>query len=177
MIELWKQFSLFPPGCKNRFQPMQVLHRFIPTFLEANPQITMWHVLFEPSALVRVQAPYFDGILQSAMEIANACGLTYCAGDCSAEWNSEIKYPGEDYGGEAEAYGAELWEANKKYMQSCSALAVQLLQLPHDRQVWMYRKFSHLYCNALGFNFLEEAAAYGEWAENAMARYRQLGRS
>lgn len=177
MTEHWKQFSLYPPDCRNRFQPQQVLHAFLPQFINENPSITCWHCLFEPSALVRFQAPNAEILLQGAKFLAERCGLVFELGDCSADLNPYLKFKGEDYLGEAEEYGSELWEANKQFMQAASVLALEIVKFPHRDQPRLFLKFGHLYTNALGMNFLEESTFTRVWSEQAIERYRECGRS
>ena len=177
MTEDWKQFSLYPPGCRNKFQPQQVLYTFLPQWLASNPDITIWHVLFEPSALIRFQAPEMDDVLRSAAVIAPECGLEFELGDCSFDLNPNLQWPGEDYHGEAEFYGEQLWEANKRVMHANSLLALAIVKEPIDRQIFMFRKFIHLYHNALGMNYLEEASVSKVWHDRSMELYKQFGRT
>jgi hypothetical protein len=175
-MEHWKQFSLYPLGCRNRFQPQQVFYTFLPRFIACNSSITIWHVLFEPSALIRFCAPNMDVVLRSARDIATECGLECELGDCSFDLNPKLQWPGEDYYGEAKFYGEELWEASKRVMHANSLLALALAKEPVERQVFMYRKFEHLLHNAMGMNFLEEAALAQAWGDRSMELYRQFGR-
>jgi hypothetical protein len=176
-MEQWKQFSLHPPGCRNKMFAGQVLHGFLPSFLLANPTIERWHCLFEPNALVRVRAPAVEAVLVSAEALAPRWGLEFVRGDVSSDWNGELQWPGEDYRGEDHIYGEALWLANQKFMQATSELAIELVKLPHGEQPAMYRKFVHLLFNALGMNHLEEAAFAQFWSDEAIARFRQYGRS
>lgn len=177
--ELWKQFSLYPKGCRNKFQPQQVLYTFLPNFISDNPSITMWHCLFEPSALVRFQASNLDTVFQSAKELASKYGLEFEPGDCSVDLNPKLACPGEDYDAvsEIEFYGLELWEANKRIMWANSLLALALVKKDPKTQVFMFRKFIHLFHNACGLNFLEEAAISAHWQDRCMELYKKHGRT
>ncbi len=176
MTEHWKQFTLQAIGCRNKFQPLQVLHQFLPEWLRENPSITRWHLLFEPSALIRFQPPDFTPVLSSAWLIANKYGLELVLGDTSVDENPELAFPNEDYYGEAGFYGEELWQANCRFMQACGELSIQIAKLPHDKQVFMMKKFLHLYGNILGLNYLEESSLARIWSERSLELYKTVGR-
>lgn len=174
--ESWKQFTLQAIGCRNKFQPLQVLHTFLPTWLDANPNIVQWHLLFEPSALVRFR-PESTKILHSALAIATKCGLEFVEGDTSGDLNPELAYPGVDYHGEAEFYGEDLWQANCKFMQACGELSIEIAKLDHQKQVFMLRKFIHIYGNILGLNYLEESSLARFWSKRSLELFMLHGRS
>ena len=176
----WKQFTLYPPGCRNKFQPAQALHVFLPRFLRENGSVWLYHLLFEPSALVRFKAGADnEAVMSGATRIALDCGLVLEPGDASVELNPRLSCADENWDDSAEVafYGADLWRVNCEFMMACSNLAIEVLKLDHQRQVWMMRKFNHLYLNALGLNFLEEMALGVEWSERAKLRYHDHGRS
>lgn len=178
MTENWIQFSLYPPGCRNTRQPLQVLYAFLPMWLDKNhSNINRWHCLFEPSALVRCRSPNPTEVLNSAKEIAKECGLVMDYGDCSAETNKNLAWPGLEYHGEAEFYGDEMWEANTKFMQACSELAIEVSKQSNKKQVWYLRKFAHLFANAMGMNYLEEVGFCQQWGQRALELYSEYGRS
>src|SRR6266404_6986007 len=165
MTENWKQFTLQAIGCRNKFQPLQVLHTFLPRWLDENKYgIQRWHVLFEPSALIRFQCSHGRG-MSSAERIAGECGLEFIPGDTSSDNNPDLAYSGEYYYGEADFYGESLWKANCAFMQACGELSIEMQKLPSEKFVFMVRKFIHLYGNILGMNFLEESALARVWSE------------
>lgn len=155
----WKQFSLYPVGCRNKFQPQQVLHEFLPLFIKA-VRPTRWHVFFEPSALVRVQADDLEQALSVAEYLASETGLVFERGDSSSS-------SPEDYPGEEAAYG-ETWEAFADFFQAASEISLTVSKLPHDQQLLMTRKILHICLNTLGLNYLEEATFCRYYADNAV---------
>jgi hypothetical protein len=176
MTEHWKQFSLYPPGCRNKFQPQQVLHTFLPAFIK-DVRPTLWHVLFEPSALIRFQCPSFDQGLLAAKEIAKETGLEFVLGDCSSDFNESLRWPGEDYHGEADEYGVELWGTLKKFLQASSELALVVTKLDSEQQFTTTRKGIHLWLNPLGLNYLEEATVcrmYADRVEELAKEFHRL---
>lgn len=175
--EYWKQFTLQAIGCRNKFQPLQVIHSFLPDWLRSNPSIVRWHLLFEPSALIRFQAPDFPPILSDAARCATRYGLEFILSDTSSDLNPDLAYPGEDYHGEAAIYGSDLWASACKFMQACGELSIEINRLSHKDQVFMTRKFLHLYGNILGLNYLEESALAHYWSERALELYKTVGRS
>lgn len=175
--ESWKQFTLQAIGCRNKFQPLQVIYQFLPQWLQNNPDIIRWHLLFEPSALIRFQALDFYRILDSAQFIADDVGLELIPGDTSGDLNPELTYPGEDYRGEAEFYGEDLWAANCKFMQACGELSIEVAKLDHQKQVFMLRKFLHLYGNIMGLNYLEESSLAQFWSKRSLELFMEHGRS
>ncbi len=174
-MENWKQFSLYSPGCRNTFYQRQVLYGFLPAFLEQNASITLWHLLFEPSALIRVQADDLDSVLLSAAGLASQFGLEFSEGDCSSDWNADLVWPGVEYHGEAEFYGESLWRANADFMQSCGALSIEIAKLEPGKQIWMHRKFVHLLLNILGLSVLEEAAFHQLQVAKRLEIYEKYG--
>jgi hypothetical protein len=153
----WKQFSLYPPGCRNKFQPLQVLHQFLPRYLNT-VALRRWHVLFEPSALVRIIADDFDFALGAARGIAADVGLEFVLGDCSADHCDTLPWPGEDFYGKELGYSDELWTALATYLQACSELSLVVSKEPQpEMQLKFTRKALHLCLNTLGLNYLEEA--------------------
>lgn len=177
MTEKWKQFSLYPPGCRNKLAPLQVLHGFLPEFIANNLSITRWHCLFEPSALVRLQSDEFSEVERSAAQLVLKYGLELHWEDCSRDLNPDLQFKGEDYGGEAGFYGETLWAANAKFMQACSELSLEIAKLDHQKQTWMMRKFNHLFWNALGLNYLEEAGMSRVLGDRATELYKEHGRA
>jgi hypothetical protein len=161
----WKQFSLYPSGCRNRFQPLQVLHEFLPRFI-AEVDLRQWHVFFEPSALIRMDVVNPDGALIRAQEIADDLGLVFEEGDCSHAVqlvvNSKVDWPGG-----SEALGT-LEKEGLKFFQAASELALKISQLDHDKQFFMTRKFLHVYLNTLGMNYLEESTFCRYHADRAV---------
>lgn len=177
-MEHWKQFTLQAIGCRNKFQPLQVLHTFLPQWLETTkPQVLLWHILFEPSALVRFIADNPEPLMKCADAIAQRLGLELIRGDTSSDNNPDLAYPGEDYYGEAEFYGESLWKANYTFMQACGELSIEIAKLPHKDQVFMMRKFLHLYGNILGLNYLEESSLSRIWSERSLELYKTVGRT
>lgn len=173
--EHWKQFSLYPKGCRNQFYPKQVLYQFLPDFIAANLTIVEWHILFEPSALIRVRAENHEIVILSAMRFAALAGLEFSLGDCSSDWNSNLLWPGEDYYGEEAIYGRELWNANKRFMHANSLLSLELVKLPPLRREWAYRKMAHLLCNSFGMTVPEEVAFSLEFTDNRREVLRKYG--
>lgn len=155
----WKQFSLYPPGGRNRFQPLQVLHSFLPAWISRR-EPEQWHVLFEPSALVRFRDEDPERTLQAAEQIAVNMGLTFERGDCSADIDKTLRWPGEDYHAEIDesGYTKEEWAALARYLQATSEYAVMVATITDpQRQLLMTRKAIHLALNPMGLNYLEEA--------------------
>jgi hypothetical protein len=166
----WKQFSLYPPGCRNKFQPQQVLHAFLPGFRDlasVMASVSQWYVLFEPSALVRFLSDDPAQVMVQAEALAASCGLVFEPGDCSYEWTGAAPV-GEDCNDEAPEYGPEVWHALQKYMQACSEISIEVSKLGHERQLLMTRKLIHLCLNALGMTYLEEHAMCTLHAERAL---------
>jgi hypothetical protein len=174
-LEHWKQFTVCPRGCLNKFPALQVLCTFLPEFLRENRAISTWHVLFEPSALIRFTAANPKTVLKSAAVIAERHSLEFHLGDVAPP-QSRNRDSGEDYHGEADIYGGELWEANKQFMNACSVLSVALAKLEPNELVWPTRKFMHLLCNILGLNYLEEAALHQDCAARALELYKEYGK-
>lgn len=177
----WKQFTLYPLDCRNAFYPLQAMYAFMPRWLEANKQsIIQWHLLYEPGALVRFRVEHseqFEACLSSADEIAGAVGLVYVVGDASADWNRQnLASPDEDYFGEKGEYGDDLWEANAKFMQACGELAMATDHLPEERQIYLRRKFAHLYANIMGMNLYEESSFAKIWHKRALKLSKKFGR-
>jgi len=154
--ERWKQFSLYPFGCRNKFQPQQVLHTFLPRFL-AETSLKKWHVLFEPSALIRFVSAQPAVTFREAVEISEKCGLILERGDCSAKHIKGHNQPDEDFCGRLTEYDEESWDVLTKYMQACGEWSLVISKLETKKQFEMTRKGVHLTLNALGLNYLEES--------------------
>lgn len=175
LMEDWRQFTIYPPGCLNKLVPVQVLITFLPKFIERNPEITLWHCLFEPSALVRFQAPNPDPIIDSAFAIAKDCGLEITLGDAAPEGISRNRDATVMYHGEADIYGPRLWEANKRFMHACSMLALVIRELPPEKHPWPLQKMIHLFCNAMGLSTLEESSFHQYCLYRQLEVYNKFG--
>ena len=81
------------------------------------------------------------------------------------------------YRGEFSTYGP-LWEANKRFMQACSEFAVAMaITLEPTEVQWPLRKFSHLFLNAQGLNYLEEAALHENLRIRSLELYEKYGKA
>jgi hypothetical protein len=172
--ENWKQFTVYPPGCLNRFPPLQVLSGFLPDFIDAT-QLSQWHILFEPSALIRFAHQDPEWALACAKTIAAKHGLEMGLGDLAAPFTRN-RDEGVDYHGEADVYGPELWEANKQFMQACGGLSMALANVPPEEYFGRVRKFMHLFCNILGMGYPEEFAIHESCARRSLELYEKYGR-
>lgn len=173
MNEYWKQFSLYPPGCRNKFQPQQVLHSFLPAYIKAIHPI-QWHVLFEPSALIRIRCDDLDQAMYIAREMAPNCGLVFEPGDCSSEFNKSLQWPSEDYG--MDHGEGEWWKVSNQFLHACSEMSLHIQKLGPLEQLNATRRCIHLFLNALGLNYLEEAAVCRHSIERTMDLMKQYYR-
>ena len=150
----WKQFTVYPQNCLNRFYPVQTLYNFLPAFLADNRALlARWHFLFEPSLLVRIETDSWDAIWKSGVLIADGLSLSIEKGDLSKPCD-ELG-GGEDYLTEESFYGDAVNE-NLTFLQACSELSLKLALM--DNQVHMWRKHVHLMLNAFGLCRAQEIA-------------------
>jgi hypothetical protein len=172
--ERWEVFSLWAIDSKNKFQPLVALSGFLPRWLEACPNITCWHILFEPQALIRFQCAedYYIPYLNRAEDFCDLFGLWLTHGDASPEV-SRNAYP---YQGEANVYGRQIWEANKKFMQACAELSIAFMNETQADRVWLEQKFLHLFCNIMGADYAGEHIMCKHRADRAYELYKEMGR-
>lgn len=170
----WKQFTVYPPGSRNKIFPVHALDKFLPEFiLHAGARIQQWHFLFEPSCLVRFRSDEPRYVLAIAEQVAKQCGLEMVEGDIATVAVSPSGATGVDYPGEAGFYGEELWNANAKWLDATTGLSLELNKRVGEDFVKMARKHVHLFCNMLGMHAAEEAMFLQSCAERAGVNYEK----
>lgn len=157
-LSTWKQFTVYPPGSRNKVFPVHTLDRFLPEFIKhAGNRIELWHFLFEPSCLVRFKSTEPRYVLAIAEQVAKESGLVMEEGDIATISPSPSGATGVDYPGEAEYYGKDLWHENANFLNACAGLSLELNKSVGKEFVDMANKHIHLFCNMLGMNYAEEA--------------------
>jgi hypothetical protein len=173
-LSSWKQFTVYPPGSRNKAYPVHALDRFLPEFIKhAGNRITLWHFLFEPSCLVRFQSTEPRYVLAIAEQVAKESGLVMEEGDIATISPSPSGATGVDYPGEADYYGEDLWQANAKFLDACAGLSLELNKSVGEEFLKMATKHVHLLLNTLGMNAAEEAVFHNLCAHSRQELYRE----
>lgn len=81
-------------------------------------------------------------------------------GDCSADW-IKATCAGEDY-------DEEMSPAKAKFFQAASEMALEVSNMDYDKQLQATRGLVHVFLNALGMTYLEEATFCRHYADNAI---------
>lgn len=166
----WKQFSVYAPGCRNKGRPEQVLHHFLPRFISAAAP-RRWHVFFEPSALVRIDADDPEVVLRTAERLARECHLDFERGDCSREWTNP-KLPASN----TEDYDEIISDAKARFFQGASEMAIEVAAMNYDAQGRATRMLVHVVLNTLGMTYFEEAGFCKQYADGVLELARKYHR-